>query len=104
DRQLVRQVGFLERDAEPLAQRITIRLPVAAQKLDLARSRRQQSFENFDGGCFARAIRPQQPKAFSRAHLKIQAVHGPDGSIVFDQAATSYGWRIVHEAWSLGKS
>jgi len=45
--------------------------------------------------------RPPQPKAFPRANLQVQAVDGSNCAIIFDQAATADGRRIIHARESL---
>src|SRR5260221_8315802 len=75
---------------------MTISLPGVAEKFNLARGRGEQSLENFDGGCFASPVWSQQSEAFARAHFEIQSIDGADAAIVFNQAATTNGGRIVH--------
>src|SRR2546427_7087941 len=75
DLQLVGELGFLELNAEALAQRppggaVAPRRP---QDLDLARVRYRQALEDFNGGGLAGAVGAEQPKTLARADGEVEA-------------------------------
>src|SRR5438046_781526 len=74
-----------------------VTLPGAAEELDLAGCGGQQPFEDFDGRGFARAVRTEQPEAFAGANLEVESVDSAQGPVVFDQAATENGARVMHQ-------
>src|SRR5439155_4965353 len=90
-----RQTRLLEGDAQPLPQRVVLLSPVPAEDLYLARCRRQQPFQDFDGRGLARAVRSEQAEAFSAPDLEIEAVnriHRAGSALVaFAEIAAGYG-------------
>src|SRR2546426_5957820 len=90
DRQLVGELGFLELNAEALAQRppggaVAPRRP---QDLDLARVRYRQALEDFNGGGLAGAVGAEQPKTLACADGEGEARHGHDVTEAFRESAT----------------
>ena len=53
-----------------------MRLPGAAQNFDIAGSRFQQAFQDFDGRGFACAVGTQQTKALAGLDGEVQAAYG----------------------------
>src|SRR5688572_6524963 len=78
DGQLIGELRVLQLNAEPLPQRAGVVLPREAQHLHFTRIRLRQAFADLDGGRLAGAVRPEQPKAFARAHVKVDAVDRDD--------------------------
>ena len=80
--QLFRQTRFLQRNAQQLAQLALMALPRHAQDFDFARGRREQTFEDFDGGGLAGAVRPEQTEALAGLDVEIQSADRLDLSVV----------------------
>src|SRR5205823_11296966 len=85
------KMGFLQGDADALAQLVLVPIPAHAEDLDLTRGRRVQALEDLDGGGLAGTVRTEEPEAFPRAHLEVEAVDGSDLVIPLDEAAAENG-------------
>ncbi len=82
----LREAGLLQRDADPLADLVGLRVPAPAQDLDVARGRRVQPFEDLDRGRLARAVGAEQAEAFARRTSRSSpstATTGPGPAGVF---------------------
>src|SRR5262245_16605393 len=77
--ELLGKLGFLQGDADSLPQGVVFFSPAAAQQLHLARGRREQPFQNLDGGGFSRSVRSEQAKALPRPHFEVQPVDCVNG-------------------------
>ena len=73
--------------------------PRHAKDFDFARSRRQQAFENFDGGGLAGAIRPEQTEALAGQDVEVQSADRLDLSVVglLQIAAADGNFHIGHD-------
>ena len=65
-RQLFGKFGFLERDADPLLDRIRIIVPAPAEDFHIPRCRVEQPFEDLDRRGLACPVGPQKSKALAR--------------------------------------
>jgi hypothetical protein len=74
--ELVGKLGFLQLDAELLAERGGVGRPMQSEHFDLAGIGGSEALADLDGGGFSRAIGTEEPEAFSRVHFQIEAVHG----------------------------
>ncbi len=78
-RQVIRQVRFLQRDANSRSQ-FLVRAPIAAQHLDIAGTGIQQAGDDLHRGSFAGAVRTEKPEALPLPHVQVEAVqrgHSP---------------------------
>ena len=71
---LVRQIGRLQTNTDPILQRLLLPIGIKAEHLHFAAAARTQAFENFDRGGFSGAVRPEQTEDFAGAHLEIDAL------------------------------
>src|SRR2546427_12949888 len=80
DLELVGELGFLELNAEALAQRPSggAVAPRRAEDLDLTRIRERQPLEDFDGSGLAGTVGSEQSKAFARLDDEIETRNGDD--------------------------
>ena len=80
DLELVGELGFLELNAEALAQRPSggAIAPRRAEDLDLARIRDRQPLEDFDGSGLAGAVGSEQSKALACLDDEIETRNGDD--------------------------
>jgi hypothetical protein len=86
DRELLGKLRLLELDAYPLAQSVIVpAAPLLTEHLNSASVRRSKPLEYLDGGSLPGAVRSKQTKAFSQAHLQIQAVYGRYVRVPLDQ-------------------
>src|SRR5262249_14592043 len=76
DGELLRQARFLQGDAQALPQGGIVPAPGLPEDLYLAGGWGEQSFQDFDGGRLARAIGPQESKAFPDRDFEVEAVDG----------------------------
>ena len=92
--ELFRKPRFLQRDAQPLAHFAFILAPGVAENRDLARSRLQQPFQDFDGRGLPCPVRTEQTEALSGLNFKVQPAHGLDFAVVgLAQVAALNGYR-----------
>ncbi len=94
DRELVRELGLLQRDADPLADVVVLPAPAHAEDFDLAGRRVEQSLDDFDGGRLAGAVRPQQAEALAPLDGEVQAAHRLDrrlGGVRLDEIGAADG-------------
>jgi hypothetical protein len=81
DRELVRELRFLQLDPQPLAQGIIASAsPSPAKHLYNSVVGKRQALKHFYSRSFACAVWAKQPKAFAAPDLEIQAVDG--GNVV----------------------
>src|SRR3989442_1754158 len=90
DGELVGELGFLELNAEPLAQRAPrgAVAPRRPENLDVARVGRRQPLEDLDRGGLPRAVRSEQSEAFAGPDREIETRDGDDVTEAFGQGAT----------------
>src|SRR5437667_1096641 len=90
DLQLVGELGFLELNAEALAQRPSggAIAPRRAEDLDLARVGDRQPLEDFDGSGLAGAVGSKQSKALARLEDEIETRNGDDVPEPLGECAT----------------
>ena len=74
DTELVVELRFLKLDPEALPKCRGVADPPHAENLDVTGVRREQTLEDFDRGCLAGAIRPEQSEAFAAPDLEVEAV------------------------------
>ena len=65
-----------------LAQLARVVLPGLAQNRDLSRGRRQQTFQDFDGGGLPCSVRSEQAEALARLDFQIQPADGFNLAVV----------------------
>src|SRR6266699_4630380 len=70
NRELLRQAGLLQGDAEHFAQLARLTLPGAAEDANFARGGLEQALEDFDSSGLAGAVRSEQHEAFAFANLE----------------------------------
>ena len=79
DAQLVGQGSGLQDRADRLLELLAALLGIEAADAHDAAIGRAQTFENFDGGCLARAVGPEQAEDFAFLDGKAHAPHRFDG-------------------------
>ncbi len=87
DRELLRELRFLQLNSKPLAELVRIGIPAHAEHGDLAAIGGRQTLANFDGRGLARSVRSQQAETLARVYVQIDAVHGDDVFIRLPQIA-----------------
>src|SRR5262245_2885614 len=70
DRELVGELGFLQLNAEPLAQLALVGPPAQAEHLDLSRVRCEQPLEDLDRRRLAGAVGTEETEAFAASHVE----------------------------------
>src|SRR5207302_5664486 len=83
-------------DADAVLQILFLPIGIKVKDGNVTGGTRAQSFENFDGGCFARAVRPEQSENFAGAHFEIDAFNGFERAVRFPEAAHVNGKFVVH--------
>ncbi len=86
-------MGFLELDADALAEVVGCSAPVQAEELDGAGVGGGEALANFDGGGFAGAVGAEQAEALAARDLEIDAVDGDDVGEGFAESAEKQGGR-----------
>ena len=87
DGELVGKLRLLERDADPLSQRLRVALPRAAEHLDLAGVTVDQPLADLDGRGLAGAVRAEQAEALLRADVEVDAVDRHDVAVRLPEVA-----------------
>src|SRR6267378_505199 len=93
DRELFGELGLLELNPQPLAQRPACRpfAPRRAQDRDRAAVGGRQPLQDFDGGGLAGAVGAEQAEALTRGDGQVEARHGDDVAVALDQTDTMNG-------------
>ncbi len=92
DSQLFGELRILQLNAEALAELLRVGIPTHAEQFDVAGIGGGQSFADFDGGCFACAVRPKKAEAFAGAHLEVEAVDGDHVLVGLAETSDTKGW------------
>ena len=80
NRQLLRELGFLQRDADALLDVVVAAgAPAKTQHLDFTGSWSEQTFQDFNGCGLARPVGTEQAKALAHLDRQVQAAHGFHG-------------------------
>src|SRR5438874_148364 len=95
-RDFVRQIRRLQTDADAVLQFLFLPIGIKVKDGDVTAGTRAQPFENFDRGCFARPVRPEQSENFAGAHFEIDAFDGFECAVRFPETAYVNGKIIVH--------
>ena len=77
-RELLRELGLLERDPQPLAQLAVVLAPAAPEHGHLAGVGRVQPLADLDGRRLARTVGSQKAEALAGEDLEIEAIHRDD--------------------------
>jgi len=86
-RELLGELGFLERDTQQLAQLAVVPAPAVAEHEHLAAVRLGQSLADLDRGGLAGAVRAQQAETLAGPDLQIDPVHCDDVAIALAKPA-----------------
>ena len=73
DGELLGELGFLQRDADALADVIVLSAPAQAEDFDLAGGGVEQAFEDLDGRRLAGAVRAEQAEALAALDRQVEA-------------------------------
>ena len=87
DRDLLGELGLLQRDPDPLLQLERVGLPAEAKDLDVARVGRVEALADLDRGGLAGAVGTEKAEAFTGPDLEVEAVHGANGVVVLAKPA-----------------
>ena len=90
-RQLVRELGILQLNPEPLPQRRSVRSPAKSEYLDFSGVRGGEPFADLNRCRLTGAIRTQQAEAFAGPDLERDTVDGNDVLVGFPQPADVQG-------------
>jgi hypothetical protein len=77
-RELLRELGLLERDAEQRPELAVVLPPATAEHPHLAFVGLGQSFTDLDGGGLAGAVRAEEAETLAGVDLEVESVHGGD--------------------------
>jgi hypothetical protein len=86
------KLRILQLNAEALAELLGIGLPMHAKKFHFASVGSGETFADFDGCGFARAIGPEEAEALAGAYFEIEAVDGHDVLISLAKTRYAKGW------------
>ena len=86
-RELLGELGLLERDPEQLTELAVVGAPAPAQDHDLAGVRLGEALADLDGGGLAGAVGPEEAEALARTDLEVEAVDGDDVTVGFAELA-----------------
>src|SRR5687767_11551753 len=78
DGELLAELGFLERNAQPLPERRAALAPLLAQHQHLPRIGDGEPFADLDGGGLSGAIGPEEAETLPREHFEVESVDGDD--------------------------
>ena len=99
DRELLGELGLLERDSEQLAELPIIGAPAPAEDYDLAGVRLGEALADLDGSGLAGTVGSQEAEALARTDLEVEAVDRDDVTEGFAELAEDEGgvdWASRH--------
>jgi hypothetical protein len=82
-RQLLGELGLLERDAEQLPELAIVATPAAAEDEHVSPVGNGEALADLDGRRLAGAVGPEEPEALARPDLEVESVHGDDVAVGF---------------------
>jgi len=90
-REFVGELGFLQLNTEPFAQRppLGALAPGRTEDLDGAAVGRREALENLDGGGLPRPVRAEQPETLAGADREIETGNGNDVTEALGEGATT---------------
>src|SRR5580704_3001347 len=90
--QLFRKLRILQLNAKALAKLLGIGLPMHAEKFHLTSIGSGETFADFDGCGFARAIGPKEAETFASTYFEIEAVDSDHVLISLAKTRYAKGW------------
>jgi hypothetical protein len=106
DGELVGELGLLQLNPEPFSQRTTCRTvaPRHAQDVDLAAVGWGETFQDFDRGGLAGAVRAEQAEAFTGGDGQVEPGDGDNAAEALGETAAADGGRGGQEGFCSGFS